>query len=104
MRLKIISDGETTQVVDAETGEPVQGVIGVSWEARLREGEHRINVQFESIEAAIEARVTQLVDAADLRRLLDQVKQIVPALKGHVDAERHEEWVVRQHEMEMIYA
>jgi hypothetical protein len=33
MRLKIISDGTPmgTQVVDAETGEPLEGVSAVSW-------------------------------------------------------------------------
>lgn len=32
-RLKIVSAGyrETTKVIDAETGEPVDGVIGISW-------------------------------------------------------------------------
>jgi hypothetical protein len=34
MRIKIVSDGIKTQVVDAETGESIDGVLAVDWAHR----------------------------------------------------------------------
>lgn len=43
-KLKIISDGtcKNTKIVDAETGETIDGIYGITWE--LNYGEHWANV------------------------------------------------------------
>ena len=51
MKLKIVSDGTTrgTQVVDAETGEVLEGVIGVSFSANISSSLAHAKVELQKV-------------------------------------------------------
>lgn len=54
MRVKIVSGGlaATTLVKNADTGEPLEGVVGVTWTRRAGEGAHAL-VELEWVEVDV---------------------------------------------------
>jgi hypothetical protein len=51
VKVKIVSDGTTqgTQVVNAETGEPIDGVTFVAWELEAKDGVATVSLELRKI-------------------------------------------------------
>lgn len=59
-RIKIVSDGTTagTSVVDAETGQEIDGVCAVRWEADAAEGWARVTLEMFRVPVEVIGEVT----------------------------------------------
>ena len=89
MRMKIVSDGtaDGTQVVDAATGERLEGTYGVTWSISVDDCVADATISVRKVAVEVEAEVSDEVETVDVTPLGVEYAEYraVPKPKGASD-------------------